>query len=106
VRFLRSSLFIAIVSLFVVTGYGWDVLDYGCDDQVQMDHAKGQPGKKAPEPQKDGGKCICHQVFTGPEAHCLTVVPRVFAPTEYVGHTDEFPPDAVPLGIDYPPQLA
>ncbi len=107
-KFLRSKLFIAIVSLFVLTGYGFDVLDYNCDDtnQVQMDHAKGQPGKKAPRQQNEGGKCICHQIFTGVEVQGLSVVPRMFAPADYVGHTDEFPPDAVPLGIDYPPQLA
>jgi hypothetical protein len=25
---------------------------------------------------------------------------------DFVAHADEFPPDAVPLGIDHPPQIA
>ena len=105
--YLRSSLFIAIVSLFVLTGYAWDVLDYCCEDesQVQVDHAKSHSGKKAPE-KKNSWKCICHQIFSGPEVELVRVDPRVPTPTDYIGHPDEAPPEAVPLGIDYPPQLA
>ena len=104
--FLPSHLFIAIVSLFVVTGYAWDVLDYNCEDEspAQVDHAKGHSGEKAPQ-QQNYGKCICHQIFTGPELNPMRVAPRVETPTDCVAHADEFPPDAVPLGIDYPPQL-
>ena len=105
--FLRSSLCIAIVSLFVLTGYAWDVLDYCCEheNQVQVDHAKHHSGKKAPE-QKNDCKCICHQVFSGSEVESVRVAPRVQTPMDFIGHAEEFPPDAVPPGIDYPPQLA
>ena len=32
-------------------------------------------------------------------------VGAVFVETDFVVHPDEFPPDAVPVGIDVPPQL-
>ena len=106
-RFLRSNLIVAIVSLLVLTGYGFDVLDYCCDDgnQEQVGHAQSHSGKKAPQ-GKNETKCICHQIFSGSEVEPVRVAPSVQTSTDSVGYVDEFPPDAVPLGIDYPPQLA
>ena len=105
--FFRSNLVIAIVSLFVLTGYSCDVLDYGCEWQKQEKTAQGKPssGKNAPA-KNDDSQCLCHQIYIAHVAQPLRVVPAILTPADFVAHADEFPPDAVPLGIDYPPQIA
>ena len=106
-KFLRSHLFIAIVSLLVVTGYGFDLFDDCC---AQQEQAQVEHGKAAPKNQKPGNgngcQCICHQITTPLSPSPIQLVHAVFVPADFVAHPDEFPPDAVPLGIDYPPQLA
>ena len=106
-KFLRSNLFIAIVSLFVLTGYAFVVLDYGCDGakQEQVGHSKTSSGKSA-SAKNDDCQCLCHQIFTAHAVEPLRVAPAILTPADFVAHRDEFPPDAVPLGIDYPPQFA
>lgn len=48
--------------------------------------------------------CVCHMVVS------TVAVERVIGPVvgvvERLVIRDEFPPDSVPAGIDYPPQLA
>ncbi len=107
VSHFRATLFIAIVSLFVLTGYASDVLDYGCagEKQEQAAQSKTSSGTSAPV-KSDDCQCLCHQIFIAHAAHPLSVAPAVLIPADFVVHGDEFPPDAVPLGIDYPPQLA
>ncbi len=105
--FLRSILFAAIVSLLVLTGYGSDVLDYGCagEKQDQTSHSQQHSGKTAPL-KKDDCQCLCHQIYAPHTAAPVRVAPASLTPAELAAHADEFPPDAVPLGIDYPPQFA
>ena len=104
---LRSNLIIAIVSLFVLTGFASDVLDFCCEAEKQelTSHATDQSDKSAPV-KSDDCQCLCHQFFTSHAVEPLRVVPTVLTPADFVAHADEFPPDAAPLGIDYPPQLA
>lgn len=107
-RFLRSSLFVAIVSLFVATGYGRDVLDYHCHDgRPEQSHTEegDHHGEKAGD---DGGgcQCLCHQMFTTHAAEAVRVGCVAVVSTEFVGSAVEFPPEALPVGIDHPPQLA
>ncbi|MEP6673462.1 MAG: hypothetical protein ABJF10_30220 [Chthoniobacter sp.] len=104
---LRSSLFIAIVSLFVLTGYGFDLFGDCCgsEKQVQTQSGKTAPGKKAPG-KSDDCQCICHQIISHSSVEPMRVAAVLIVTAEFVAHPDEFPPDAVPLGIDYPPQLA
>ena len=99
---LRSHLFIAIVSLFVLTGYGYDLFGDCCarEKQVQTQSGKTAPGKA------DDCQCICHQIISHSSEEPVRVVAVLIVTSEFVAHPDEFPPDAVPLGIDYPPQLA
>lgn len=107
VRLLRSSLFIAIVSLFVLTGYGFDLFGDCCShpEQAQVEHGNSAP-KGQPSGSEDGCQCICHQVITLLSLDPVRVADADAVSTDLVAHADEFPPDAVPLGIDYPPQLA
>lgn len=96
----------ALVSLFVLTGYACDVLDYGCagEKQEQQDHSKFQ-GKNAPD-KKDDCQCICHQTYMNDVADPACRIPAIFSQLDFIAGADEFPPDTVPLGIDYPPRLA
>ena len=104
---MRSSLFIAVVSLFVLTGFAYDIFDDCCGpaQEEQKDHGQTSPGEKAPG-QSDGCQCVCHQIISHSGAEPVRVAAAEFVPAGYVLHADEFPPDAEPLGIDYPPQLA
>lgn len=106
-RFLRSNLFIAIVSLLVVTGYGFDLFGECCADERHeyVEHGKSAPNDQAPG-GNDGCQCICHQVVPPISLEPVQMAVAVFVAADFVAHADEFPPDAVPLGIDYPPQLA
>lgn len=96
-----------IVSLFVLTGYGADVFDVCCagEKQEQASHGKSDSGKKAPLGER-GCHCLCHQIYAGSSLECPSLAPTALQCAEVVRHGDEFPPEAVPLGIDYPPQLA
>ena len=100
--FLRSNLFIAIVSLFVLTGYGLEVFGECCshrEPQGQAEHHEKAPGNG------DNCQCLCHQTISPISTAPLVVAAAVFTLGNLVAHADEFPPDAVPLGIEHPPQI-
>ncbi len=87
-------------------GYGADLFGDCCShrEQTQVEHGKTAPHKQAPS-KEDGCQCICHHSVTpmtiGPV--CVSGSPvgaNVFA------SSNEVAPDAVPIGIEYPPQLA
>ena len=105
--FLRFNLFIAIVSLFVLTGYGFDLFGDCCawEKQVQTQSGKTAPDEKAPG-KSDDCQCVCHQIISHSGVEPVRVAAVLIVTVEFVAHPDEFPPDTVPLGIDYPPQLA
>lgn len=108
VGILRSSLFALIVSLLLATGYGFDLFADCCthsQTHSQQQKGPGASSDKAPV-QDDSCQCICHQtvapgVGLQPVTATVTLVPSTLP-----AFADEIPPDAVPLGIDYPPQLA
>ncbi len=99
----------AIVSLFVLTGFGVDVFGECCGSHgpAETEHSGCAPDDHDQAPDKgDGCQCICHVVLTTLTAGTLWAADAAFVPTGFLSHTDEFPPDAVPLGIDHPPQIA
>jgi hypothetical protein len=95
----------AIVSLFVLTGYAFDVLDYDCHGEQQEQTTQSHSGKDAPA-DKDGCQCLCHQIFTIQMTAPVCVPCDAPRNLDYLALRDEIPPDAVPLGIDHPPQIA
>ena len=105
--FLRSKFFLAIVSLFVLTGYSLDLFADCCTHREQ---GQTENGKSAPNDQTPGGgdgcQCICHQIIDPLTPGPTRVADAAFTPLDFVAHADEFPPDAVPLGIEHPPQIA
>lgn len=105
--FLRSSIFLALLSLFVLTAYGSEVLGDCCHQAQQEQLQNGEPGDgSAPAGGTAGCECSCHTGFAAP------LVERMGAPAVEPGVRerfvirDEIPPETVPLGIDHPPQLA
>jgi hypothetical protein len=105
--FFRTSFFMAIVSVLVITGYAFDVLDYDChgEQQEQTTHGHAPSGKDAPA-EKGNCQCLCHQIFTIQMTAPVCVLCDAPRNVDYLVLRDEFPPDAVPLGIDHPPQIA
>jgi hypothetical protein len=105
--FLRSYLFVAIFSLLVLTGYGNNVFGDCCANQkLQQTHcAKTESHEKAPC-DADGCQCLCHQAISHITAEPVCVAAAVLLPVSFTAYADEFPLDAVPIGIDHPPQLS
>ena len=101
-KFLRSKILIVIASVCILAGYAHAVIDRCCDDR--QTECAGH-GKSAPV-EDDGCQCLCHKIFSddSPTPARVPVVAVVLQPVRWPAA--EFPPDAVPLGIDYPPQLA
>ena len=101
-KFLRSKLLIVIVSVFVLTGYAHAVMSRCCanEKQEQVGHGKSAPAAD------DGCQCLCHKIFSNVSATPVRLPILVLVLQEVRLTADEFPPDAVPRGIDYPPQLA
>ncbi|MEP6672685.1 MAG: hypothetical protein ABJF10_26210 [Chthoniobacter sp.] len=101
-NFLRSTLLIAIVSLLVLTGYAHAVTDTCCAHEQQQE----QTGNgNAASTSDDGCQCLCHQIFSNVSAAPVRL-PALGLVLPAVRMPGEFPPDTVPQGIDYPPQLA
>ncbi len=97
----------AIVSAFVLTACAVDVLGDCCgwQGQEQADHCDCAPGDPMPD-NGDDCQCLCHVILTPLTTGPLWVADAVFVPADFVAQKNEFPPDAVPLGIDHPPQIA
>ena len=97
----------AIVSVFVLTACAVDVFGDCCgrDESAQAEHCDCAPKDQAPD-NGDDCQCFCHVILTPLTAGPVWAAHAVFVPVEFVAQTDEFPPDAVPLGIDHPPQIA
>ena len=99
---LRSTLLIAIVSLFVLTGYAYAVMDKCCDAKQTERAAHDQPISA----EDDGCPCLCHMAFSNVVAMPVRVPVPVLILQSFGLPAGEFPPDTEPQGIDYPPQLA
>jgi hypothetical protein len=102
------AIIIIIVSLASsVSGHGMACADE-CGDarqQTVIQHESGGGGM-IPSELPHGCNCVCHH-----PAPLVAEIPVAFssatpAPLMLAGHAGEFPPDAVPAGIDHPPQLA
>ena len=87
---LRSNLFIAIVSLFVLTGYGYDLFGDCCagEKQVQTQSGKTAPRKKAPG-KSDDCQCVCHQIISHSGVEPVRVAAVLIVTVEFVAHPDE-----------------
>jgi len=101
-KILRSSLLISLVSLLVLTGYASEMF-CDCDDEHR--HEMTEHGESVPA-EGDDCQCICHQSVSNLSGASVQAGAVLCAVQSAVRHADEFPPDAVPRGIDHPPQLA
>lgn len=103
--YLRSNFIIGFLSLFLAIGYACEVLDSDCDEVKPGQAEKADHGTKSSDGD-DGCQCLCHQVFTAHRVEPVRIEPVALVSAEVFVATVEFPSDAVPLGIDHPPQLA
>ena len=101
-KVLRSSLFISILSLLILTGYASGIF-CDCHDGPQQEMTGH--GKSAPA-TGDDCQCLCHQMVSDVSGLPVQLGAVLCVVLETVQHADQFPPDAVPLGIDHPPQIA
>jgi len=87
-------------------GYASDAFDYCCQqEQVQLSFGDAAPGHSGPGESHDC-QCLCHQLFSSHPTDGLRIGMGILEAADQLQVADEFPPDAMPLGIDYPPQLA
>ena len=105
-NFFRTRLFAAIVALLVLGGFSHDVWGR----IVDHDHEMTAPAHSNGEPASEGDQGAGHHATS--HSHALTVVfndEPCFHGGVLCGLIrvrEDSPPDAVPRGIDVPPQLA
>lgn len=102
VNFLRSKLFVALISLSLLVGFGHETFGdcHRLNGQDQMLQSEGS----SPLDGEDC-ECVCHQ-FTPAQA----IVPLQLGDASFCElsftNTDECALDGVPQGIDHPPRLS
>ena len=89
---LRSKLFIALVSLFVFTGFAHELLGDCCAEPGAVEQTHDCP-------------CLCHSALAPVtcEPPCLPMASHIVVEAFQPG--DLFAPQADPRAIDHPPQL-
>ena len=105
----RISVLLALVAVLALGGYAVGQVEC-CHSEKTSHGEKTSQGESHHDSTNatadDGCRCVCHvgDIFhpTAP----LSVGQKLISVTVYSLHWGAFPPDAVPLGIDYPPQLA
>lgn len=104
--FLRSSLLLTLVCLFVLTGYSAQAFGVCCErgDGEPAQHAEAASTKQLPADTHDC-QCVCHQILADSTHKPLHVIGASILSVESLTCGNQYPPDALPLGIDYPPQL-
>jgi hypothetical protein len=102
VSFLRTRVFAILIALLTLGGYGYELYAHAapkCESTAEHQHSNSD---------EKGGchHCTCH--CSPPVMANIDRVVAFQAPT-FVGYAatrGEILPDAVPVGIDHPPQLA
>ena len=103
-KFLRAKLIAVIVVLLVLGGYGAQA--FGCCEEPSA-VSQTEPGHAGhPAHTGDACQCLCHQTFLNDRSTPPPVPIALFEVVSFVSDGADFPPDAIPLGIDHPPQLA
>lgn len=104
--FLRSSLIATLLCLFVLTGYTAQAFGMCCErnggEQIQQVKT---PLGETPSGEMHHCECFCHQAVATPANAPARIPGANFVSVETLRSADQFPPDSLPLGIDYPPQL-
>jgi hypothetical protein len=72
---------------------------------VAGDDCDGAGGEEAPQ-HHHSSHCLCQEIFFSNAAEPVRVAAAALVSIEEPARLDEVPPETVPVGIDYPPQLA
>ncbi len=102
VSFLRTRVFAILFALLTLGGYGYEI----CAHAMPEPESSVEHQHSLPSDQGACHHCTCHcspTVMANVE-RLLTIQPRMLA--GYAVDRGQFAPDAVPIGIDHPPQLA
>lgn len=102
----RSKLFLVIVSLFVLTGYGCELFGECCSHEPSTQIEQGHTGPAKDSEKDHGCQCVCHQAVTPLAFEPVGLTDTLPLANDLLVLPNEIPPDAVPLGIEYPPQLS
>ena len=95
-----------LVALFVLTSYGWSLSGQCCADEGRVAALQVTVAGAEQSPAADDGcQCVCHQILSQPFTEPVKAVGLAMRSERAPAVVDEVPPDAMPLGIEYPPQL-
>ena len=74
-----------------------------CEHETTMvSHDSGVPSHE----DDHGCQCVCHQTLVADHALLRQLVARTSDAEVVFAEVADLPPDAVPLGIEHPPQIA
>ncbi len=109
-RLLRSRLFAILIAALVLAGFGVSLFG-SCDDEKQVVVAAAGSGGGEPAPSSSHSgdhtcACLCHQILVIEQLNAPAVAGAVSDAVLVFAELADIPPDAIPLGIDHPPQLA
>ncbi len=95
------------VALLVAAGYGWSLSGQCClgERGAQTAQIEGAYSDESPA-QDDGCQCVCHQIVFHGAVEIVKVAGLVRLSEDAPAVADEVAPDALPLGIEHPPQVA
>ncbi|MDQ3621820.1 MAG: hypothetical protein M3463_04925 [Verrucomicrobiota bacterium] len=100
---LRSRIFSILVVALLFAGYSEFVL--GCCDHEPA-AAVSEPGEPShSHSDEQGCHCVCHQTFVN-DLTSPALIGRLLEAELVFAELADVPPDAIPLGIDHPPQIA
>lgn len=108
---LRTPLILAILAALVLCGYTANVADcYLTANTTESQHAAcgdhhESEGSSESNACQTACQCVCHSGYALEPVFQVQVSTEAAAIGAYALPTGQFPPDAVPLGIDYPPQI-
>lgn len=107
VALLRTSLIMLIVCLFVTTGHTAQSFGLCCKETTskQTQHSK-VGSKEKPSGDSDHCQCLCHQTVAGLANQPVHIIGVHRVVEKFLRSGNQYPPESLPLGIDYPPQLS
>lgn len=101
-RFLRSRFFSILIAALVLVGYSEVVRGFCSHECAEAEVSEAGEGHS----DDQDCQCVCHQSFPHERSAPPALVGRLFEADLVFAEIADSPPDAVPLGIDHPPQIA
>jgi hypothetical protein len=100
----RNPIFLAMVAVLLFCGYSAEMFGACPSDCGKVEHAEAHESGAADS--HTDCQCVCHAGYVLQTVNPVLLGAELVAEASYGVPRGEFPPAGVPLGIDYPPQLA